>query len=297
MDEGAKEEDIVAEKEPTSAASSGASTGVVGLVASLGSMVGLGSKAAEPQDDGSEAKELKLLQDYFLKFKALDKYTRTYDEEHCHSLLRHAKSHSRTFVSLRHMCHVLHLIFPQKIHVPQQEELEQSLETEYTMLLKKHEDELEMLNSYRAKLRALRLPSWTSLTDEYIHNIICHAKHHSNNANETQENLETTYQQHKKKHKKLARKEKLQSAMMVVYTDLRREWKMSMEEAKEYLQEQCQQKKYYLEDHPQELIGMDVFRDLIFQHDSYLSLILLFFLFDLFLSFFVEPTSNVKKHK
>jgi hypothetical protein len=28
-----------------------------------------------------------------------------------------------------------------------------------------------------------------------------------------------------------------------------------MEEAKEYLQEQCQQKKYYLEDHPQELVG------------------------------------------
>lgn len=137
-------------------------------------------------------------------------------------------------------------------------ELAWKLQRRYDSLREEHEAETQLLSQYRSKFRALQLPTWNEMSDSYIHNLLIHAKHKCHDLEEMKEALETDYQHHKKKHRKLLHRERLQVEMMLVYADLRREWKMSMEQAKEFLHEQCRLSKYYLDENPTQLVGKQV---------------------------------------
>jgi hypothetical protein len=176
-----------------------------------------------------------VLEEFEANFKTLSIYSRKYDDEYIAMALSDAKKETSD-----------------------PKELREALQKKFASLKVGHETETKVLAEYRTKFRALQLPTWTEMSDAYIHNLLTHAKHKCTDMEEMKEALEIDYQHHRKKHRKLSRKEKLQVEMMLVYADLRREWRMSMADAKDFLHEQCRLSKFYLDENPNDLVGKAV---------------------------------------
>jgi hypothetical protein len=176
-----------------------------------------------------------VLEEFEASFKTLSIYSKKYDEEYIAKALSDAKDETSD-----------------------PKALQEKLQKKFEDLKEGHETETKVLAEYRTKFRALQLPTWTDMSDAYIHNLLLHAKHKSTSMEEMKESLALQYEHHRKKHRKLSRKEKLQVEMMLVYADLRREWRMSMADAKDFLHEQCRLSKFYLDENPTNLVGKRV---------------------------------------
>jgi hypothetical protein len=179
--------------------------------------------------------ELALIRDYAEKFRALKHYEPTgYSDPLIRTLLAQSKRHSKDLDAFR-----------------------QLLDCEYTMRRQRHEKEAQLFQTYREKFSALKI--WAAFDDDYVMSLLCQVKRHSSNLQECESLLEQEYKLHKLKKKKMVEVDADRRAVMDTYGTLRREFRLTHDETKEYLEIHHDQKKQHLKDSPlANLVGKSI---------------------------------------